>query len=247
MSSGDASSGTSLGKVFHPEASPGATATFNGGGQPAGRVQFPALPRRRRPGMIALGGALLCAGILVSVFLYRSVNHQVPVVIVTANVPAGDVITAGDLGTATVAAGPGLHLIPAGQIGQAAGHVAATALRPGMLLVPSELTTAMPPASGQVLVPVPIRPADLPASGLSAGDHVLLIATPGAAGQSASSSSAAAVLTGPVQGMVEAVSTTPGPDGFDRVDLLLPRALGPAVAKQASTGQVALLITSRNP
>ena len=57
--------------------------------------------------MIALAAALIGAGILASAALYNREDHQVPVLMVTAAVPAGSVITSADVGTTTVAAGPG--------------------------------------------------------------------------------------------------------------------------------------------
>jgi putative cofactor-binding repeat protein len=245
-----------LGTVFHPEAEPagnGMTAPHGTGLVPAeagGALAVPGrlrgLPRRRRPAMIALAVALTAVGILASVAIYARADHQVPVVVVTGNVPAGAVITAGDLGVTSVAAGPGVQVIPARQLHQVVGLVAATALRPGSLLTPSELTTRQPPGPGQVLVPVAVRPSTLPASGLAPGDQVLLVATPGAQGQSGSSSGPP-VLTRPVPAVVQAASSSPNADGLDVVDLLVAAASGPSVAQQASTGQIALVVTARSP
>jgi len=235
--------GTAFGRVFHPEADP----TPDGRARAARHIGLPGLPRRRRAGMIALAVALMGGAILGFAYMFQSADHRVPVVMATAEVPAGAVINSNDLGTAQVAAGPGPQLIPAGQLSQVAGHVAATALHPGMLLVPSELTTSQPPGPGQVLVPVPVRPAILPASGLTPGDKVMVVATPGTAGQAGSSGSSPPSLVHQVSGVVEAVNTVPNQDGFDVVDLIVPAQEGTAVAQQASTGQIALLVTSRNP
>src|SRR5208282_4217283 len=101
-------------------------------------------------------------------------------------------------GTTTVAAGPGLQTIPARQLSQVVGLVAATSLRPGTLLASSELTSKLPPSPGQDLVPVAVKPSGLPASGLAPGDQVLVVPTPTAAG----GSGAAPVLTQPVPAVV---------------------------------------------
>jgi len=195
--------------------------------------------------MIALAAALIGAGILASATLYQREDRQVPVVMVTTAVPVGTVITSADVGTTTVAAGPGLQVIPARQLSQVVGLVAATSLRPGTLLAPSELTSKLAPAPGQQLVPVAIKPSGLPASGLAPGDQVLVVATPATGG---STSGAAPVLAHPVSAAVEAVDAVPDADGSDVVDLLVESGLGPEVAEQAATGQIALVITSRtNP
>ena len=232
--------GLGYGTVFHPEPEP----ARNGPAPAAAPAQLRGLPRRRRPGMIALAAALIGAGILGSAALYHREDHQVPVLVVTAPVPVGSVISPADVGTTTVAAGPGVKLIPARQLSQVIGLVAATSLRPGTLLAPSELTTKLSPAPGQQLVPVAVKPSGLPASGLAPGDQVLLVPTPAAA--ASSGPAAAPVLTHPVPAVVEAVNAVTDQDGFDVVDLLVASGAGPSVAEQAATGQIALVVTQRN-
>jgi hypothetical protein len=236
MSSSDP--GLGFGTVYHPEPEP----ARNGPAASVTPGQLRGLPRRRRPGMIALAAALIGVGILASAALYHRANHQVPVLVVAASVPAGAVITSGDVSTTTVAAGPAVHDIPANQLSQVIGLVAATALEPGTLLASSELTTKLAPGPGQDLVPVALKPSALPASGLAPGDQVLAIATPAAGG---SGTGAAPVLARPVAAVVEAVSTSTDQDGDDVVDLLVPASLGPALAQQAATGQIALVVTQR--
>jgi hypothetical protein len=165
-------------------------------------------------------------------------------VTVTQPVPAGAAVRPGDLGTARVTVGSGIRVIPAWQLGQVAGEIAAVALRPATLLAPSELTSAQPPAPGQELVPVSVKPSELPASGLFPGDHVLVIATPGDQGQ-AGAPGGSPSLTSPVPGLVEAVNDVPDATGLDVVDLLVSVGNGAAVADQVSTGQFALIVTKR--
>jgi hypothetical protein len=217
----------------------------NGSGPAAGPAgQLRVLPRRRRPAMLALAVALAGTGVLVSAAVYQHADRQVPVVMVTAGVPAFGVISASDVAIADVTVPAGVHVIPGSQLAQVPGEIAAVALRPGTLLAPSDLTAAQPPGPGQVLVAVPVKPESLPASGLSPGDRVLMVATPGDQGQSASSNTPPP-LTTPVAGVVEAVDLVTDQDGYDVVDLLVPAANGEAVAGQASTGQFALIVTKR--
>lgn len=236
-------SGPAVGTAFHPEASPGFNGAARSGSQP---IALARLPRRRRPGMIALAIALVGAGILASTAVYSATNHRVPVLAAQAYVPAGALITAADVGTASVSASAGVQVIPASQLRQVVGQVAGTTLHPGMLLTAAELATQRPPGPGQVLVPLPVRPSALPASGLRPGDHVLVVPTPGAQGQSGSGGAAPA-MTAPVAGIVEAVSAGTSTDGFGVVDILVPYKSGPGLAAQASTGQVAIIITRRSP
>jgi hypothetical protein len=231
--------GGSFGTVFHPEPDPMPAA--NGGPIRVGQLR--PLPRRRRPGMIALAVVLIGAGILGGAALYQHVNRQVPVLVITTAVPAGTVVTSADLSTTSVTVGAGIKVIAARQEGQVVGLVAATDLQPGTLLAASELTTSLPPVAGQVLVPLAVKPSALPASGLAAGDRLIVVPAPGAQG----SGNSASVSGRAVAGVVQAVSRGANQDGLDVVDLLVPASLGSGLAKEAATGDIALVVTHRNP
>jgi len=194
--------------------------------------------------MIALAVAMAGAGVLVSAALYQRTDHRVAVIMVTQAVPPGAVVTPADLSTTRITVGSGIQILPASQIDQVTGEVAAVGLRPSTLLAPSDLTTVQSPVSGQELIAAPIKPYALPASGLQPGDHVLIISTPGQQGQ-AGSSPATPALSTPVPGLIEAVSSVPDADGFDVVDLLVADGTAVAVASQVSTGQFALIVTKR--
>lgn len=233
-----------VGTVYFPDPDikPNGTGRGASAQPPGGRLRV--LPRRRRPAVLALAVAMAGAGVLVSAVLYQKADHQVPLVMVTADVPAGTVISAGDVAATDAAVAGSVHVVPAAQLGQVIGDVAAVALRAGTLLAPSDLTTAQPPAPGQQLVALAVKPSALPASGLFPGDHVLMVATPGDQGEPGGSA-AAPPLSAPVPGVVAAVNAVTDAAGFDVVDLLVTAASGPAVAQQASTGQFALIVTRR--
>lgn len=230
-----------FGTVYFPE--PDTVAVQAGDGQ-ARPSQLMPLPRRRRPMMIVAAALLVGLGILISVALYQRVNRQVQVLVVQRDVSAGSVVTASDLGTASIAA-TGVSDIPAQQRSQVIGLVAASALHPGMLLAASDLVTSLPPPPGQVLVGVSVRPSALLASGVVAGDHVTLVATPGIVGENSSGSTPNDSLITPVAGVVQAVDTTPNQDGDVVVDVLVPVGAGAAVLQQDSTGQIGLIITKQ--
>lgn len=208
------------------------------------QAAMPALPRHRRRGMLILGVALTGAGTLAAAALFTSATHQVPVLVVTRDIPAGSVITAGELGTADISAGPGVATIPARQAAQVAGETAAVALPAGTLLGPADLTTATAPRPGQVLVTVTLKSWQIPASGLTPGTPVLVVATPGTAGQAASAQVAGG-LGGNVTAIVYRVAAA-DQSGNVAVDLLTAQGHGTEIARQASTGQIALVETSRS-
>jgi hypothetical protein len=194
--------------------------------------------------MIVAAALLVGLGILISVAMYQRVNHQVQVLVVQQDVGPGSVITSADLGTASIAAS-GVSDIPAQQRSQVVGLVAASALRPGMLLAPADLVTSLPPAPGQVLVGISVRPSALLAGGIVPGDHVVLVATPGIIGENSSQGSPNDSLVTPVAGLVQAVNATPNQDGDVVVDVLVPAGAGAAVLEQDSTGQIGLIITKQ--
>lgn len=238
MSAGQPGGG-GFGTVFHPEPEP----VPGGNGGPLRIGQLRPLPRRRRPAMIALAVVLIGAGILGGAALYRSINHRVEVLLVRTAVPAGAVVTAADLTTTSVSAGPGVRLIPARQESQVVGLVAATDLRPGALLAAADLTSTLPPAAGQMLVPIAVKPSVLPASGLAPGDHVTVVWAPGGSGNAAPTTFQPRNFSA----VVQAVTRAPDQDGLDVVDLLVPSPSGPLLAREAATGSIALTVTSRKP
>ena len=232
-----------VGTAFFPELDvvPGSART---GSQPGAAGRLRDLPRRRRPAMIALAITMAGTGVVVSAAIYQRADHQVPVIMVTRPVAVGAVISASDLGSTSVSLGNGIAVIPVSQLHQAVGEVAAVTLEPATLLSPSELTSSRPPAPGVELVPAAVRPADLPATGLAAGDRVLVVPTPGVQGQPGTSGGAP-FLAGPVPAAIEAVASVPDSEGFDVVDLLVSDTDAVAVVSQVSTGQFALVVTRR--
>jgi hypothetical protein len=233
----------SLGTVFFPTQDTVALSAGDGQRSPN---QLTPLPRRRRPLMIIAAALLVGLGILISVAVYQRVNRQVQVLVVQRDVAAGSIITAGDVGTASIAAS-GISDIPARQRNQVVGLVAASALHPGMLLAASDLATSLPPPAGKVLVGVSVRPSALLASGLVPGDHVALVATPGVIGENTQGGVPNLSLLSPVSGVVQAVNATPNQDGDVVVDVIVPAADGALVLEQDSTGQIGLMITKQAP
>lgn len=201
------------------------------------------VPGHRRRSMLALGVVLAGLGALAGAWVFTSLSHRAEVLALTRNVAMGAQVTAADLAPVAISAGSAVTSIPVRQEGQVTGLVAAVGLRAGTLLVPADLTSALVPGVGQQLVPVALKSDQLPASGLVTGDLVLVVPTPGAAGQQASGP---AVLA---QDVPAAVYRVAGPDqnGTVVVDLLVTAGQGPLVARQASTGQIALVVTPRRP
>ena len=87
-------------------------------------------------------------------------------------------------------------------------------LRPGGLVTRDELGTNDGFTSGQVLVALGLKQGQFPARGLSAGQRVLVVATPGSGtGSSSSGSSASPTQTAGTKATVTEVGSTDAAPG----------------------------------
>ena len=203
---------------------------------------LPPLPRQRRRRMLVLGLLLVVAGALVAGYLFTGLGDRTTVLMLGRDVPVGTRLTAADLASTQVSIDTGVSIIPGRQLHQVIGRFAAVDLRKGTLLSPSQLTSALSPRAGQQVVPIALKLEQLPARGLNPGDLVLMVPTPGQQGQETSQGSSP--LSQETPATVDQVSS-PDADGLVRVDLVVDAQVGPAVAKQASTGRLALVLTAR--
>ncbi len=212
---------------------------------PAPTVGLGRLPRRRRWGLAAAGVVLAVVGAIVAYLLVVTAGVTRPYLAVTHNVPYGAVIGAGDLTVVDINAAAGLQPIPADQRDQVVGKHAAADLFAGTLLTPAQLTDLAIPAPGQQLVGVELKPAQLPARPLKAGDAVLLVIVPPAslAGIPDPQASTAAKPTS-IAATVAAASA-PETNGSVRVDVAVAASDGPTVATMAAAGRVVIVVTTR--
>jgi Flp pilus assembly protein CpaB len=193
---------------------------------------------RRRPGLLALGVALVAVGALAAAWLVSTSSAHIAVLVAARDVPYGTVLTDADLSSVEVAGTGGVAVIPAGERDQVVGRVAATTIVTGSLLAPAQLTAAAPPAPGEVLVGVPLKADRLPAGGLTPGDRILIVETPGADGDPP---------TGPPATLAATVVRV-GPadlDGVSVLDVTVAAGDGPALAARAATGRIALVLLPR--
>lgn len=185
---------------------------------------------QRRPWLMA-GGVLLCVlGSLVTVWLVAVAGRRQAVLVAVREIAYGAEIQATDLGRALVSADASVPVLPADQLAEVVGQVAATRLSPGMLLAPSSVQPSGEPGPGRVLVPLAVTPERMPAGGLRGGDQLLAVdAAP--AGQ-ARAIAAQVVRVG-----------APDPNGVCVVDVVTSTANGPALARASAAGKLALILT----
>lgn len=187
--------------------------------------------------VVLLGGLLAFAGA-------QELTHHTLVLAVARNVPVGGTITDQDLVTASVNSDPNLSPVPASQRSRVVGRVAQVALVKGELLTAGQIGTGPGFTPGQVLVALPLKQGQFPGQGLTAGEKVLIVATPGS-GASAPGAGAAGASSSQSAGTAAVVASVAGEDPATQVtvvDVRVGSDAGAGVAQLASTGNLALIL-----
>lgn len=210
--------------------------TGNGQTRPALRAPIVVPPKgRRRPSLIVAGVALATLGALVAVWLVASAGQRTGVVVLARDVPYGAVLTAEDVRVAQVSLEPEVGSVAADAMETVVGQVAAVDLVAGAVLAPGQVTTAGPPGAGEVVVPLPLPPARVPARGLVPGDRLLVVDTPPEQAEPPTGEPAS----------FEVIVAAVGPadlNGVVVVDVVAATGDGPALAARAATGRFALVV-----
>ena len=204
--------------------------------------------RRRRPGLIALSAALIAVGGLSGAVLYSSSGQRTAVVVVARDVPIGAQITKADLTEASIALDPAVKSVKAGAESSLVGQRAAVDLKAGSLLSPSQVTRKTLVGPDEQLVGVSLKPNQLPASPLAPGQKVLIVTTPDpnaadtTGGKPATDDAPPKTLSATVVKVGDPATGT----GTVTVDVAVPSGDGPALASRVATGNVALIVASRD-
>jgi hypothetical protein len=203
--------------------------------------------------VVLVGGLIAFAGA-------QMLTHHSQVLAVAANVPIGATVTDADLVVASVTADPNLSPIPASQRSQIVGMVAQVALVKGELLTRAQVGATSGFAAGQMLVALPLKQGQFPERGLTAGQKVLIVATPGTngpatgstttgVGDGGSSAGAAGSSVAPTSGVAAGIDASVAEvGGMDQatqvtvIDVQVDADSAVAVAQLASTGNLALIL-----
>ncbi|WP_042380924.1 SAF domain-containing protein [Streptacidiphilus melanogenes] len=242
-----------------------ASPTLTAGQRPTAAPARAPQRRKRRPAVLALGVALVAAGGLGGAALYLTTGQRVPVLALTHDVPAGQPLTAADLTEVRISLDPALHPLSADS------HVlnmrATTDLKAGQLLTAEDLTNDPLVQTGQEVLGVDAKPAQLPASGLTAGTWVVLVYTPSAEGNGtgtgaetlpgsttasggtagtggAGATGTGATLLQSVTVRVVSVGATSVDDGTTVVDVAVPGDQAAPVADLVASGKFAVLLAA---
>lgn len=209
--------------------------------QDAGPVATQLVPPpklRRRPALIAAALVAICLGALLAAWAWTATTNTQEVLVARHTIERGAIIEANDLAKVRVGADPALQLVPADRMDQVIGQRAAFDVAEGALLTPSSFTSAVVPDGNNSVVGIALSAAQVPGLDLQTGDHVRVVVTP-AVGESAPAGvpqSGDATVAG-----VHVAEET----GQTIVDVLVPHTEATVLAARAATGNVALVLDSR--
>ena len=119
-------------------------------------------PSGRARARLAVGVLLLVVGMLVSVAVYWRLDRKVAVVQLVRDVPAGQQVSADDLGQVRIAVDGRFTGVPAGDASSLIGSWAKTRLTQGSLLTRDALQSAPLVAAGHAVVALRVPVGELP-------------------------------------------------------------------------------------
>lgn len=217
-------------------------------GRPTSPAELPASPafsaaakRRVSRKSLTLSVLVVVLGGLLAFTAGQMLTAHSEVLAVARDVAVGSTITAEDLVVADVSSDPNLSPISADQQPQVIGMVAQVDLSRGALLTPDQIGPDAGLPADQVLVALPLHEGQFPARGLSPGQQVLIVPTPGNTGsavvdEDVSSESAS------VEATVADVGSLNVTTQITVVDVQLSATAGAAAARLASTGNLAIVV-----
>lgn len=210
----------------------------------AAPVVTAALPRRRRPGLIAAGVVIVVLGALGAFAIATTAADTRPYLAVATTVTAGARLADADLTVVQLSPVSGLTPVPVADRARMVGQYAKVELAAGTLLTAGQLTEQALPGPGRQLIGLDLTSAQLPGRQLRPGEPVLLVITADPRGTSTDAGGSRALPNPPTFPATVAGLGGPGPDG-QVVDVVVDAALGPGLLERASQGRVAIALAAR--
>ena len=218
-----------------------ATRPLNGS---APSTEVPTPPRaRRRWGLFAAMVLVVALGALGNVWLLASTTTAQEVVAARSTIERGSVIAREDLMTVRVELDPALHTLPGGDLASLVGQRAALDVAAGSLVTTESVTETTVPPAGASLVGIGVAQARMPGVTLMAGDRVRVVATPQLATGTATDGTPASISAVVVGTQMGTDATGAGAQTI--VTVQVPTADAAALAAMAATGNVVLVLDSR--
>ena len=144
----------------------------------AGGLRISSTTHQRRPWQIGLGIALVLVCAAVAGAVFQSSAKKVSILVAAKSLPAGTVLTASDLATASIPASGNITAMAATGSSVVIGQQLDTPVYPGQVLVRQMLAATPQLASGEQVVGVLLKGDQMPSVALVAGDVVHVVAVP---------------------------------------------------------------------
>lgn len=205
---------------------------------PAASPLVPPPKLRRRPALVAGAIVAICLGALLAGWAWTATTNTQEVLVSRHTIERGALIEAEDLVRVRLSADPAVQPVNASELNQVVGQRAALDIAEGGLLTPGSFSSEAVPASGTSVVGVALTPAQAPGLALQAGDRVRVIVTP-AQGEELPAG-VPPFSEAEVVGLRVSEET-----GQTVVDLLVPHADAAVLAARVATGNVAIVLDSR--
>ena len=205
---------------------------------PAATALVPPPKLRRRPAMVAAAVVAICLGALLAGWAWTATTNTQEILVARHTIERGAVIEADDLARVRLSADPALKPVPASQYDQVVGQRAAMDIAEGGMLTRGSFSSEVVPGDGQSLVGVALTAAQAPGLELQYGDQVRVVVTP-AQGEKLPAG-APLVNDATVVGVRVSDET-----GQTVVDLLVPEADAAVLATRIATGNITLVLDSR--
>lgn len=186
----------------------------------------------RRWRWLVLALTLTTAGALSGVIALDRLDERTGVVVADSDLPAGHVLTMGDLRVSDMSVSPDISFVAASGLEEIVGQTLTLPVPEGGVLAESALgADAEFPESDRAMVGATLQPGRFPAS-LGAGAAVSVVVSAGEDAEGGPQAYAA---------LVRSLTPDPGVEGAVTVELLLASADAARVAAAASAGQVSLV------
>lgn len=178
--------------------------------------------------------------------LVANAGEREAVLALSRTVPAGAVISEGDLAVVEVATEGALRPLAATERSRVVGRTAAVTLVGGSLLVEAQLADRLAPGPSQSVVAVVLKGGRVPPASLRPGERVQVVQT--AAGVDVARSEGPAQLATVLgEARVLAVDRTADSAGSVQVSLAVEASLAPAVAGAGAVERVSLVVIPAQP
>ena len=213
----------------------------------AAPLAVPTPPRaRRRWGLFAAMVLVVALGAVGNVWLLASTTTAQEVVAARSMIERGSLITREDLMTVRIELDPSLQTVPGGDLAGLVGQRAALDVAAGSLLTTESTTETTVPSDGYSLVGIGLAQARMPGVTLVAGDEIRVVATPDlATAATGTGTDTTPVSVGAVVVGAQAGTDATGVGAQTIVTVQVPTADAAALAAMAATGNVAVVLDSR--